>query len=247
MTMRGAPAHTRVLAAFLAASAIAIVAGGAAARAQPQPAQASQQGAGAPANALQGFSQNRDQPVTIKALSLDVHDRSKVATFTGNVHVVQGDTTMRCKTLVVYYDGDTSAGPTVQSNAAGGPGSQQIRRMEAKGNVLVIQKDQTASGDRAIYDTQQNTVTLYAPRGGSVAVTQGPNVMKGASLVVHLDTGLSHLESGGGQVEGLIIPNSTKGQRGDAKAAPGSQAGDRGGGQAPPRAPPPPGPPKERH
>jgi lipopolysaccharide export system protein LptA len=177
--------------------------------AQPR-GQAPQQ-AGAPPNALQGFSQNRDQPVTIKASSLDVHDRSRVATFSGNVQVVQGDTTMRCKTLVVYYDGDTTGGPTVQSNAPGGPGSQQIRRMEAKGNVLVIQKDQTASGDRAVYDTQQKTVTLYAPAGGAVAVTQGPNIMKGASLVVHLDTGMSHLQGAGGQVEGLIMPSSTKG------------------------------------
>jgi lipopolysaccharide export system protein LptA len=241
MTMRGARPHGDVLAVFFAALAVAFVAGCPSARAQPQQAQRSQLASGAPPKALQGFSQNRDQPVTIKALSLDVHDRSKVATFTGNVNVVQGDTTMRCKTLVVYYDGDTSGGPTVQSNASSGPGTQQIRRMEAKGDVLVIQKDQTATGDRAIYDTQQNTVTLFAPRGGSVAITQGPNVMKGESLVVHLDTGLSHLQSAGGQVEGLIIPNSTKGPRGDAKTAPGSQtggqAGSQAGSQAPPKAP----------
>jgi lipopolysaccharide export system protein LptA len=207
----------------LAALAIGILAGCAPAAAQPPQQPIPHQQPSGPPNALQGFSQNRDQPVTIKALSLDVQDHSKVATFSGNVHVVQGDTTMRCKTLVVYYDGETTGGPTVQSNTPGEPASQQIRRMEAKGNVLVVQKDQTATGDRAIYDTQQDTVTLYAPPGGSVAVTQGPNVMKGTSLVVHLDTGVSHLQAGGGQVEGLIIPNSTKGLHGDAKAAPESR------------------------
>src|SRR5215472_6960604 len=56
-----------------------------------------------PPNALQGFSQNRDQPVNIQSDALVVRDKDKVATFTGNVHVTQGDTEMRSKALVVYY------------------------------------------------------------------------------------------------------------------------------------------------
>src|SRR4051794_14170679 len=55
-------------------------------------------------NALQGFQQNRGQPVQIEAARLEVRDKDKVATFTGNVKVVQGDTTMHCKTLVVFYE-----------------------------------------------------------------------------------------------------------------------------------------------
>ncbi len=230
MTVRRAP-H-RVLAAF--AAGVVATAGCAAAGAQPKPQTPAQQQPGGPPNALQGFSQNRDQPVTIKALSLDVRDGSKMATFSGNVHVVQGDTTMRCKTLVVYYDGDKSAGPTVQANALGpSANNQQIRRMEAKGDVLVTQKDQTASGDNAIYDTRENTVTLYAPPGGAVAITQGPNIMRGTSLVVHLDTGVSHLQGGAHGVEGLIMPNSTKGTRSNAPAAPGNRAAPRPSSGAP--------------
>src|SRR5260370_29455219 len=59
-------------------------------------------------NAMQGFSQNRDQPIQIEAATLEMHDKRKEATFSGNVKVVQGDTTMTSKTLVVFYD----AGPT---------------------------------------------------------------------------------------------------------------------------------------
>ena len=60
----------------------------------------------APPNALQGFSQNRDEPVKIQAASLEVRDKERMATFSGDVHVVQGDTEMRCKSLVVFYDED---------------------------------------------------------------------------------------------------------------------------------------------
>src|SRR6478735_6768714 len=55
-----------------------------------------------PPNALQGFSQNRDEPVKIRAASLEVREKDKQATFAGDVHVLQGDTEMRCKLLTVF-------------------------------------------------------------------------------------------------------------------------------------------------
>src|SRR5215470_7676928 len=63
-----------------------------------------------PPNALQGFSVNRDKPVRIQSASLEVRDKDKMATFSGDVHVVQGDTDMRCKVLVVYYEESAATG-----------------------------------------------------------------------------------------------------------------------------------------
>src|SRR5581483_624002 len=63
-------------------------------------------------SALQG--QNKDQPIHIEAATLEVHDKAKTATFAGNVQVVQGDTTMRCKSLVVFYGPDEGAGAAKQ-------------------------------------------------------------------------------------------------------------------------------------
>ena len=54
-------------------------------------------------NALQGFSQNRNQPIQIQSASLELRDKEKTATFNENVHLVQGDTTLECKKLVVHY------------------------------------------------------------------------------------------------------------------------------------------------
>ena len=65
-------------------------------------------------NAMQGFSQNRDQPIQIEAASLEMRDKKKEATFSGNVKVVQGDTTMTSKSLVVFYN----SGPAPATPAA---------------------------------------------------------------------------------------------------------------------------------
>ncbi len=180
------------------------------AHAQPQPQ--SQQ-----PNALQGFSQNRSEPVQINAQTLEVRDKKKIATYSGNVVLVQGDTTLRCKTLVVFYDAGEAGGPAVKATTPAPAGSQQIRRIEATGSVVVTQKGQTATGEKAIYDIADDTVRLFPAPGGVVAVTQGPNVVRGPRLVVHLDTGVSHFEGEGG-VYSLIVPNSTN--KGDNRAAP---------------------------
>ncbi len=186
-----------VVAAALMAACILPAAGA------PPPPPPQQQPSGPP-NALQGFSQNRDQPVKIDALTLEVRDKDKIATFSGNVHLVQGDTTLRCKTLVVYYDQDQAAG-AAKTSSVGPTGSQQIRRMVAKGEVVVTKNDQTATGENGVYDMPANTVTLI----GSVVVTQGQNVIKGGRLIVDLTTGISHVEGGPGEpVQSLIIPKS---------------------------------------
>lgn len=164
-------------------------------------------------NALQGFSKNRDQPIKIDAATLEVRDKDKVATFLGNVNLVQGDTTLKCKTLVVYYD-QNSPGAKMIAAQPGPGGSQQIRRLEAKGDVVVTQKDQIATGDNGVFDIKTNTVTLM----GKVVITQGQNVLRGDKLVVDLTTGVSRVESEkNGRVEGLFLPGSAKDARAGAK------------------------------
>jgi lipopolysaccharide export system protein LptA len=41
--------------------------------------------------------------VHIEAATLEVRDKDKTATFSGNVRVTQGDTGLRCKLLQVFY------------------------------------------------------------------------------------------------------------------------------------------------
>src|SRR5262245_34152519 len=128
-----------------------------AALANAQPPAPQQQPSG-PANALQGFAQNRDQPVKIDASQLEVRDKDKVATFSGGVKVVQGDTTMRAKSLAVFYEGQQGAAQTMKAATPGPGGSSQISRLEALGGVTVVQKDQTATGNKGLFDMKSNTV-----------------------------------------------------------------------------------------
>jgi lipopolysaccharide export system protein LptA len=181
-----------VLAVFGLAAGSAPVVNPAWAQAPKQPAKQSPM--------FKGAVQNKGQPVKIQAASLEVRDKDKTATFSGDVHVIQGETELRCNSLIVFYEGDLGKG---SANPAGGQRNQQIRRMEARGNVVVIQKDQRATGDHGDFDMRNNTVVLT----GNVVVMRGIDVLRGQRLVVNLATGVSQVESGGGRVEALINPN----------------------------------------
>jgi len=204
-----------------------------AADAQNNPAP-DQQGSTMP-NALQGFARNRNEPIKIDASRLEVHDKDKLAVFSGNVYVQQGDTNMRCPELKVFYEGEVK-GATKNSGATPASGEtklpveaaakasatennvqQRIKRLEALGGVIVVSKDQKATGDRADFDIKSNTVTLL----GNVVVTQGPNVMKGDKLIVDLSTSRARMEAGTkgspGRVQGLFVPSSMKEKDAEAK------------------------------
>jgi lipopolysaccharide export system protein LptA len=176
-------------------------------------------------NAMQGFSQNRDQPIQIEAATLEMRDKKKEATFSGNVKVIQGDTTMTSKTLVVFYESSSSAagapangasaaspapasakaappakGAPIPAAAPGPGGASSIKRLEARGNVVVTQKDQVVTGETAVFDTKTNLVTML----GGVVLTQGKNVLRGDRLMVDMTTGVSRVESDSGRVQGLF-------------------------------------------
>jgi lipopolysaccharide export system protein LptA len=176
---------------------------------------------------MQGFSQNRDQPIQIEAASLEMRDKKKEATFAGNVKVVQGDTTMTSKTLVVFYESSSGQAPPppanskaaksapMQSATPGPGGSSSIKRLEAKGSVVVTQKDQIVTGETAVFDTKANLITML----GGVVLTQCKNVLRGDRLLVDMTTGVSRVESDSGKVQGLFMQSSGPGC---ATAAPGS-------------------------
>jgi lipopolysaccharide export system protein LptA len=211
---------------YLCAVTAALMAPGLAVAQAPRPAPAP----GPPVQGLLQGGQDKDQPVQIEAASLEVRDKNKMATFSGDVQVVQGDTTMKCQKLVVFYGqemGIAQSGaqppdakppdpkPAPTSALPGPKGAQNIRRIEARGGVTVITKDQNASGDLGVYDLIAKTITLT----GNVVVSQGQNVIHGERVIVDTVTGNARVESnnqGGGatpsRVRALIQPS--QGQNG---------------------------------
>ena len=157
-----------------------------------------------------GMGQSKDQPVQIEAATLEVHDKNKTATFSGNVQVVQGDTTMKCQASSSFMARKSALAPTAhprngrrrEVHARHAEGAQNIRRIEARGGVTVLTKDQNASGDLGVYDLKTKTITL----SGNVVVSQGQNVIHGERVVVDTVTGNARVESGSSEAAAAPRP-----------------------------------------
>ncbi|MBN8919631.1 MAG: hypothetical protein J0H62_02805, partial [Rhizobiales bacterium] len=148
------------------------------------------------------------------------------------VRLTQGDTILECKTLVVYYEDESTkakpggkpASKPAVATPMGQGGDQKISKLVAKGGVVLTQKDQTATGDNGIYDMKSNTMVMT----GNVTLTQGQNVVRGDKLFVDLNTNISRVEStrkaGESRVQGLFLPNSPDTKKPGAEADPSSRA-----------------------
>lgn len=151
-------------------------------------------------------------PIEISADTLEVRDREELAVFAGKVKVTQGEMILRADRLEVQYAGSGAARlgggeakPAEPAPAAGASdGSSDIRQIDAIGNVFVSSKQDTAQGERAVYEPGAGTVVMT----GKVVLTRGDNVLEGAKLVIDLKSGRSVMTGGGtdGRVKGLIVP-----------------------------------------
>ena len=158
-----------------------------------------------PPGPFQGFSQKCNEPVRIEADTLEVRDKEKTATFFGNVRLVQGKTTLRSKVLIAYFEQSAPAVTAPAPPSGVSADQQRIRRLEAKGDVMVTQEGRSATGETGIVDLVSNTAMLV----GNVVITQDRNVVRGDRLSVDLTTGVARVETKerpGGRIRALLHP-----------------------------------------
>ncbi|HEV7261233.1 MAG TPA: LptA/OstA family protein [Bosea sp. (in: a-proteobacteria)] len=178
-------------------------------------------GSGAASSPLGGLGGDSKEPIKIDADKLDVLDKENRAVFSGNVVAVQGETTVRCTVMTVFYEGRSGgqggagaarapAAPAAPAAAVAAPGQSNdssIKRIECKGPVTVVSKTQAATSDNAVFDRAANKVIMT----GNVALNDGPNITRGEKLTYDTVTGVANVETNkGGRVQGFFVPNSTE-------------------------------------
>ncbi len=148
--------------------------------------------AGAPASAQIG---NASLPLDIEADHVEVLDAEHRIVWRGNVNAVQGDSALRAARIDVYYTGTA---------ADGSSGWGDIDHIEAVENVFYITPEQTARGDRGLYNLDDETITLT----GDVVITQGDNTVTTTFFQTDLVSGNSRFgEQGDGQrVRAVLVP-----------------------------------------
>jgi lipopolysaccharide export system protein LptA len=156
------------------------------------------------------------EPIKIDADKLDVFDKEGRAVFSGNVVAVQGDSTMNCTVMTVFYEQRNQGqnGGAQPAAAPGGADDSAIKKIDCKGPVTIVSKTQVATGNNASFDRVGNKIYLT----GNAALSDGPNVTRGERVIYDINTGVANIETApGGRVKALFVPGS-----GPAEAAAGA-------------------------
>jgi lipopolysaccharide export system protein LptA len=204
-----------VLLAVAMAGALAAPAG---AQAPAKAPAATAKDAGKDRSSAFGNLGSNKEPIKIDADKLDVFDKESRAVFEGNVVAVQGDSTMKCTTLTVFYEPRNQQGEAKTASAtptAAGASDNSIRKIDCRGPVTIVSKTQVATGDNATFDRVANKVFLI----GNAALSDGPNVTRGERIVYDLNTSVANVETApGGRVKALFVPGSNaEGDKADGK------------------------------
>ena len=135
-----------------------------------------------------------DRAIEISADTLEVRQSENLAIFQGSVKAEQGDMVLTANTLTVHY-----------REAEDGDGNLGVSRIEAEGDVVVSSPEETARGQRGVYDIDAGRIDL----AGGVVLNQGNNIVRGETLTMDLESGVSTVsgDDGDGRVEGLFVPD----------------------------------------
>ena len=144
------------------------------------------------------------EPIKIDANKLDVFDKEGRAVFTGEVVAVQGESTMKCTVMTVFYEQrDQNGGQAAP--AAQGADDSAIKKIDCKGPVTIVSRTQVATGENATFDRGSNKILLT----GNATLSDGPNVTKGERVLYDINTGVANIETTpGGRVRALFVPGN---------------------------------------
>jgi lipopolysaccharide export system protein LptA len=142
------------------------------------------------AGALLPGGGSRD-PYTIDAAKLDYFEKEQKLVYSGQVIATQGASKVRGSVMTIYLD------------KGGAGGDSDVRRVELKGPVTVVQKDKIGTGDSGVYDKSENKWYLV----GNVTLTQGATVTQGDKLIYDLGSGRATVTGGARTV---LMPKDSK-------------------------------------
>jgi lipopolysaccharide export system protein LptA len=128
--------------------------------------------------------------ISINADSMEYDNRSNMAIFKGNVVARQDDIVMFANAMHVYY------------SEGGG-----LSRVDAQGNVRVVQGDRIATGSSIVFNNATQTIVAT----GDPRVWQGDNVVHGKKITVYLKEERTVVEGEpNSRASATIYPDSDK-------------------------------------
>ena len=152
------------------------------------------------------------EPYTVDAGKLDYLEKDAKLIYSGDVIATQGISKLKGSVMTIYLD------------TSGGSSDRQVRRIEVKGPVTVVQNGKIGVGDSALYDKSDNKWYLL----GNVTLTEGTDVTQGDKLIYDLSNSTALVDAGKqGRVRSIFTPKDTSKDAGSERVSDAKPADSR--------------------
>lgn len=130
-----------------------------------------------------------DLPIYIQSDAMEAYQEENLIIFKGNVTVKRGE-------MVIYAD-------LMRINYKQGQIGRHIERIEAEGNVRVVQGEREVIGEKAIFYKDTESIVLL----GNPQVKDGKTIIKGGKITAYLEEDKTIIEGDEKEkVEAVIYP-----------------------------------------
>ena len=141
--------------------------------------------------------ERKNQPIQIKSNFLSTDSAKHTAVFTGKVQARQGDVTIYCDRMVIYYS----------------EVEKDVEKVEAFGNVRIIQGNKTALSGHGIYENKAGKIVL----DDNPRMYQGEDEVTGKVITYYIETQQSVVTSDPDSRVFVTIHPKKKGTDGSAR------------------------------
>ncbi|UQZ88636.1 lipopolysaccharide transport periplasmic protein LptA [Deltaproteobacteria bacterium Smac51] len=146
-------------------------------------------------------------PIAISADTLEADDPGGLVTFKGAVVARQGQMTLTCDLMKVFYNASSQA----QAAEAASAENRQIDRVECNGNVKIVEGERLAVGQKAVYLAQALPRRIVLT--GEARIWQGQDSLTGHQVTYYLDDNRSLVEGGGRRDRVRAVYHQEDGQK----------------------------------
>lgn len=159
------------------------------------------------ANGIAVVISDSDKPIQIVSDRFDIYPDKRVAVFSGNVVVTQEDTVINSDEFFLHYKKEGIKTKQNDKNVNTGIATGNIEKIEAKGNVIIKQKEKVVTGDNAFFYNGEQKIVVT----GNPIMKEGNNIIKGDRVIFFLKENRGVVESSSTKrVTATIYPEEKK-------------------------------------
>jgi len=150
----------------------------------------------------------KNEPIEIVSDRMEAFNEKKMVIFSGNAKATQGDITLKADQLLLYNKNEPGKKDKVTTKEIDTSG--QLDKIEARGNVIITQKERMATGNEASYQQDTGQIILT----GNAILREGKSIITGCKVIVYTNEDRGSVEpctpGKNERVKAIIYPQQNK-------------------------------------